>query len=225
MRIVTIDDHPLFREGVVRTLTAEPDLTIVGEGASAHEAVRLVGSLRPDILLLDLDIPDGGLSVLETVAAASPITRIIILTVDASEEHLLAALERGAMSYVLKGVTARELAKIIRAAHAGQGYVPPELAAQVLAARSGHGPVSQPRNVLDTLTEREQQILIMVRDGATNQEIAHALCLAEATVKNSMTIIMQKLQVRNRVEAAIVALRAAQGSLPRASKHAIAPRG
>lgn len=216
MRLVVIDDHPLFREGVVNTLAKEADVTVIAEGATVDDAVRLAVTLRPDILLLDLDIPGGGLSAINRVSAAAPATRIVVLTFAASEEQLVAALNGGALSYVLKGVTGRELARIIRDAHAGHGYVPPELAANVLTARSASSS-SHRVSLLDQLTGRERQILTMVGDGATNVEIARALSLAETTVKNTMTTIMQKLQVRNRVEAAILAIRASQSSLRRSS--------
>jgi two-component system nitrate/nitrite response regulator NarL len=215
MRIVVIDDHPLFREGVTRTLALERDLTIVGEGETADDAVHCAGTLRPDVLVLDLDIPGGGLSVLESISAASPAIRIVILTAAASEESLLAALKGGATSYVLKGVSARELARILRAACAGQAYVPPELAAGVLAVLSGKAPPTRSTSVIDQLTEREREILHLVGGGRTNREIARSLHLAETTVKNTMTTIMQKLNVRNRVEAALLAHR----SEPRAREY------
>lgn len=216
MLLVIIDDHPLFREGVMNTLAKESDVTIIGEGASVEDAVCLAATLRPDILVLDLDIPGGGLSAIQRIIAAAPLTRIVVLTFADSEEKLVAALNGGALSYVLKGVTGRELARIIRDAHAGHGYVPPELAASVLTARNGSR-TSHRVNVLDQLTERERQVLTMVGGGATNVEIARALSLAETTVKNIMTVVMQKLQVRNRVEAAILANRASQASLQRSS--------
>ena len=216
MRLVIIDDHPLYREGVVSALSGEADMTVVAEGASADDAVRLTTSLRPDILLLDLGIPGDGLTAISAISAAASTTRIVILTVAASEDMLIMAVNSGAVSYVLKGVTGRELAKIVRDAHAGRRYVPPELAANVLTGRSG-GPTSRPINPLDELTERERHILAMVGDGATNLEIARALSLAEATVKNTMTTIMQKMQVRNRVEAAVLASRRTQPPVDRSS--------
>jgi two-component system, NarL family, nitrate/nitrite response regulator NarL len=219
MRIVVIDDHPLFREGVTRALALEGDLSTVGEGETCADAVRLASKLHPDVLLLDLDIPGGGLSVLEAIRAASPTTRIVVLTASARQEYLLAALKSGATSYVLKGVSARELARILRAACADQAYVPPELAAGVLATMSGRKPPERSASALDQLTEREREILAMVGDGRTNGEIAKALCLAETTVKNAMTTIMQKLNVRNRVEAAVLAHRV--GPVPRDHPHPV----
>lgn len=209
MRVVVIDDHPLLREGVVRTLGLEPDLTIVGEGESADEALQLARTLLPDVLILDLEIPGGGLDVLEALVAAAPEMRIVILTVAAREEHLMAALRSGATSYVLKGISARELAKIVRATYAGRAYVPPELAAGMLTQWSGKGSPEHAKygSGPEYLTKRERDIFQMVGDGRTNREIAQALQLAETTVKNNLTVLMHKLNVRSRVEVAILAER------------------
>jgi DNA-binding NarL/FixJ family response regulator len=207
MRIVVIDDHPLFREGVALTLAAEPDVTIVGEGGSAADAVHLASTLSPDIVLLDLDIPGGGLEALRAIGTAAPSTKVIMLTALVSEEKLMSVLQAGARAYVLKGVPARELAQIARSVLAGHGYVPPALASQLLT--HGVRPPSQPsqHSLLDELTEREHQILALVACGESNQQIALSLHLSEKTIKNHMTAIMQKLQVRNRVEAALLVSR------------------
>jgi two-component system nitrate/nitrite response regulator NarL len=207
MRIVVIDDHPIFREGVTRTLTMDQDLSIVGEGETAEDAVQHARALCPDVLLLDLGIPGGGLSAIDGVVAASPATRVVILTAAESEEYLMAAIRAGATSYVLKGVSARELIRIARAASVGQAYVPPELAAGMLAAWSGKSSTARAVSPVDQLTERERDILRLLGEGCTNAEIALSLHLAETTVKHGMTTIMQKLNVRNRVEAAQFARR------------------
>lgn len=206
MRLVIIDDHPIFREGVALTLAVEQDLAVVGQGESAADAVQLARALTPDILLLDIDIPGGGLAVLSELFSASPKTRVIVLTAATSETHLLAALRAGVQGYVLKGVSARQLANIIRGVHAGESYVSPNLAAHVLTQKTLRPPAAI---LLDELTEREHQILDMVAQGATNRQIAHALHITENTVKNSMTRIMEKLQVHNRVEAAMLTKRIA----------------
>lgn len=212
MRLVLIDDHPLFRAGVARILSTEPDLSVVGEGSSAEEAIELVASLAPDILLLDIDIPGNGISSLRAIRNASPSTRVILLTAAVSEQLLAEGFRAGAKGYVLKGVPARELASIIRSVYAGQGYAPPSLAAGLLTLQS-FAPVAEnqePLIVRAKLTEREQQILDLIANGSSNKQIAVLLCLTEKTVKNHMTSIMQKLHVRNRVEAALLAAREAQ---------------
>jgi DNA-binding NarL/FixJ family response regulator len=210
MRIIVIDDHPLFREGVSLTLAAEPDVTIVGEGESAADAARLASQYQPDLVLLDLDIPGGGLAALGAIAAASPKTRVLVLTALVSEEKLMALLQAGAQGYVLKGVPARELAQIARSILDGHGYVPPALASQLLT--QGAQPQPTPGSILDELTDREQQILTLVARGKSNQQIADLLHLSEKTIKNQMTMIMQKLQVRNRVEAALLVRRVTKGA-------------
>lgn len=206
IRIVLVDDHPLFREGVAYTLAAQADMSVVAQGENADEAVRLAGAHAPDVLLLDLNIPGGGgIEAVRAVAAAVPATRVIMLTASVDEDDLAAAMAAGARGYILKGVAARELISIIRKVHAGEGYVAPSLAASLLASRGG--PVSPPPDPLAALTERERQILDQVAAGLSNKEVAAQLHLSEKTVKHYMTIIMEKLGVRNRVEAALVARR------------------
>lgn len=209
IRVVIIDDHPLFREGVARTLNEEPGIQVVGAGASAAEALQLAQQLQPDVLLLDIDIPGHGLTVIPAVLAQLS-TRILILTASSDEDYVITALKAGAHGYALKGVLSGELADIIRIVHSGKGYVPPELAAHLLV---GMVVPVEPASLLDVLTERERQILELVAAGSSNKEIARSLNVAEKTVKSYMTSIMQKLQVRNRVEAAL-ALRSS-GSSPR----------
>jgi len=218
IHVVIVDDHPLFREGVAMTLGAAGDIEVVAEGASAQEAVRLASDLLPDILLLDIDIPGGGLAAAGAVAARSPVTKIVMLTVSEEEEHLLTALRAGARAYVLKGVSGRDLIGILRGVWAGEVYVTPALATSLLlemsgpdrAARAGGEKAAEGLHGLDELTEREHQILELVAGGLSNKEIGAQLHLTEKTVKHHMTNILQKLQVRNRVEAALLAQRGVQ---------------
>lgn len=206
IQIAIVDDHPLFRDGVIKTLQAEPDVEIVGQGTTAAEAVRLASDLLPDIILLDITIPGGGLSAAQSIAATAPVTRIVMLTASAAEEDVLTALKAGARGYILKGVSGDELIKIVRDVYAGEAYVTPALAASLLSEMRdkplGQKPESSP---LDELTEREKQILEGVAAGLSNKEIAQQLYLSEKTIKHYMTNILQKLQVRNRVEAALLA--------------------
>ncbi len=208
IQIVIIDDHPLFRDGVVNTLQAEPDFEVVGEGATAEEAVRLTIDLLPDLILLDLSIPGGGMEAAQAIANRVPVTKIVILTASEAEEDLMGALKVGARAYILKGVAARELVRIVRAAYAGEAYVTPTLAASLLSELTGRNASAPPRaNPLDELSEREHEILELVAAGKSNKEIGYQLHLTEKTVKHHMTNILQKLQVRNRVEAALLAVR------------------
>ncbi len=206
IQVVIVDDHPLFRDGVLQTLSAEPDFEVVGQATTAAEAVRLAGELLPDVILLDITIPGGGLNAAHTIAAASPFTKIVMLTASEAEEDVLTALKSGARGYILKGVSARELVKAVRDVHAGEAYVTPALAASLLSEmKAGLREPSPLASPLDELTERERQILEQVAAGLSNKEIAQQLFLSEKTVKHYMTNILQKLQVRNRVEAALLA--------------------
>jgi DNA-binding NarL/FixJ family response regulator len=207
LRIVLVDDHPLFREGVAYILGSEPDIVVLGQGSSASEAVSLARELQPDLILLDLDMPGGGLSAIPAITSASPATRTVILTAAIAEEPMLAALRAGARGYILKGVAARELIGIVRSVALGEGYVSPVLAAAFLSeiTRGAAGPsVPSDHSTADDLTDRVQQVLELVATGASNKEIAHKLNLTEKTVKYYMTNILQKLKVRNRVEAALL---------------------
>lgn len=211
VHLVIIDDHPLFREGVANTLHADPDIALVGEGTTADDAVRLAGDLLPDLILLDITIPGGGHRAAQLIAAAYPVIKIVMLTASEDEDDILAALKAGARGYILKGVSARELIRIIHAVAAGEGYVPPSLAASLLAEMTGSAPAGpSATNPLDELSERERQILEGVAAGLSNKEIGHQLSLTEKTVKHYMTNILQKLQVRNRVEAALLAQKRAR---------------
>ncbi len=208
IHVVIVDDHPLFRQGVTQTLASAADIEVVAEGGSADEAVRLVSDLLPDILLLDINIPGGGLAAAQTVTSRAPVTKIVMLTVSEDEESLVAALHAGARAYVLKGVSGRDLITILRGVAAGEVYITPVLAASLLIEMTGTGHRGRPSvSALDELTEREHQILGLVAEGLSNKEIAQQLFLSEKTVKHHMTNILQKLQVRNRVEAAMLSQR------------------
>lgn len=201
IRIVLVDDHPLWREGVASTLEAEPDLQVVAQGATASEAVDLAQNHLPEVLLLDIALPGGGLSVVETIAKLCPATKIVMLTFSEEEAEVLRALQAGARGYVLKGVTGRELKSIIRSVQAGEVYITPLLASGMLlelASRTSHP------DPLGELTPREREILEGVASGLSNKEIGWRLQLTEKTVKHYMTNVLQKLQLRNRVEAAVL---------------------
>lgn len=209
IQLLIVDDHPLFRDGVVQTLGAESDIEIVGEATTAAEAVRLAAELLPDLILLDITIPGGGLNAAASISATSPVAKIVMLTASETEEDVLSALKAGARGYILKGVSGRDLVKIVRSVYAGEAYVTPSLAASLLSEmQEGKRGRDQEASPLDELTEREHQILQKLAAGLSNKEIAQQLDLSEKTVKHHMTNILQKLQVRNRVEAALLAQKA-----------------
>jgi two-component system, NarL family, nitrate/nitrite response regulator NarL len=206
--MVIVDDHPFFREGVATILGNQPDIDVVGQGGTAQEALDLARDLLPDVLLLDIDIPGGGLQAAQHIARTCPIVKIVMLTVSADEEHVLSAFKAGAHAYVLKGVATQELIHILHTVYAGEGYVTPTLAASLLSEMSSASPGERARAVsFDELTERERQILELVAQGNSNREIGQKLYLTEKTVKHYVTNLLQKLHVRNRVEAAVLAQR------------------
>lgn len=208
IRVVIIDDHPLFREGVATILGNEADFEVVGQGASAGEAIQLARDLLPDLILLDIDMPGSGFLAAQSISVECPVTRIVFLTVSEADDHLVKALKTGARAYILKGVAGRELIRILKSVASGESYLPPALAASLLLEMSSPKPVSNPnRDPLDELTEREREILEKLAAGLSNKEIGQQLHLSEKTVKHYMTNILQKLQVRNRVEAALMAQR------------------
>jgi DNA-binding NarL/FixJ family response regulator len=200
IHIVVADDHPLFRDGVVQSLAAEDDFSVVGEASTGEEAFRLVADLLPEILLLDIQMPgEGGIATAERIGATYPVTRILMLTVSEEPDDLMRALEVGARGYVLKGIRASGLVHAVRAVAAGEVFVSPTLASTILFEMTHKKP-----SPVDELTERERQIFELVGEGMTNHEIAERLYLAEKTVKHYMTNVLQKLHLRNRVEAALL---------------------
>lgn len=207
IRVVIVDDHPIFREGLVSILSSEPDVDIAGQGVTSEEAIELVREHLPDVIILDISIPgEGGIRAAEVIAASFPVIKIIMLTGSDDEDNVIAALKAGAHAYILKGVAARELNKILHAVHAGEGYVSPSLAANLLSEMtSSHKDRHIAQDGFEGLTERERQILELIAMGTSNKEIGQKLYLTEKTIKHYVTNILQKLHVRNRVQAAILA--------------------
>lgn len=211
IRILVVDDHPMFREGVSRSLSEQHDLKVCGEAASAVDAISLDLTLKPDVILLDLSMPGSGHVALQAILNQSPQAKVIVLTASEADEDVMQALRTGARGYVLKGVGASTLIDVVRGAVAGESYVSPTLAARILAelrpARSSELTDSTDgklQNPLSTLTHREEEILRLVAEGNSNKEVARRLDLQEKTIKHHMTRILQKLNVRNRTEAAML---------------------
>lgn len=202
IEILVVDDHPLFREGVVNSLQAMEDFRVVGETATGQEALALALSLMPDVVLLDVSMPGwNGIVTAEKIAMACPAATIIMVTASEDKDKLFAALRAGARGYVLKGVSANELADVIRSAYAGEVYVSASIASEILVSLTK---VKAP-DPLQELTGRERVILQLIGTGLTNRAIAEKINLSEKTIKYYVTNILQKLQVRNRVEAALYA--------------------
>jgi DNA-binding NarL/FixJ family response regulator len=167
IRILIADDHPLFRDGVANSLDSEPDLVIVGQAGTGEAAFDLATDRLPDILLLDITMPgQGGIVTAQRIAAACPVVRIVMLTVSEDEDDLMNALKAGARGYVLKGVSARELAEAVRAVAAGEVYISPALASGILFEMTH----AEPPDPFNDLTKREREILRLVGEGLTNRE-------------------------------------------------------
>jgi DNA-binding NarL/FixJ family response regulator len=204
IHILVVDDHPLFRQGVVSSLAMDPGFKVVAEADNGEQGLAQAQQWLPDVVLLDIHMPGwGGIVTAEKIAMACPATIIIMLTGSDDKDKLLAALKAGARAYVLKGVSARELAAVVRSAVAGDVYVTPSIAAEMLVSLT-QGKAPDP---LQELTEREREILTLIGTGLTNREIGERIFLSEKTIKHYVTNILQKLQVRSRVEAALFASR------------------
>lgn len=206
IRIILADDHPIFRDGLTQSIEETGVFEVVGVGGSADEAIALAAEHRPDLALLDLSMPGGGISAAACISKAGTAGAIAMLTVSEDSADVTAALQAGASGYVLKGVSAAELRDILAKVAAGEAHVSPGLAAQLLRIMQNPKPVA--RQPIDDLTKREEDILRGVAAGKSNKEIGSELSIQEKTVKHYMTIILSKLQARNRVEAALIAQKA-----------------
>jgi DNA-binding NarL/FixJ family response regulator len=199
--LAVIDDHPLFREGVIRSLAEIDGFAIVGEGSTREDAIRISEDARPDVLLMDISMPGGGLNALPLILERVPGQKIVILTVSEASDDVTTALRSGAKGYVLKGVGSRALADILRTVASGESYVAPTLSARLI---SGDGNASlRKADLLRDLTGRESEVLQFVAAGLSNKQIGLKLDLHEKTVKHHMTQIFAKLGVANRTEAAM----------------------
>ncbi|MBB4238165.1 LuxR C-terminal-related transcriptional regulator [Rhizobium esperanzae] len=196
--IGVIDDHPLFREGVTRSLSEITGFSVVGEGASSDDAAMIAATSRPDIMLLDVSMPGGGLSAIGEVLMRSPTTKVLMLTVSEELDTLLGALQRGAMGYVLKGVGSRGLAEAIQTVLSGSRYISPTMSTKVMESSLNGGAPDK-----NSLTPREREVMDLVSQGLSNKHIGLRLNLQEKTVKHHMTQILSKLGVSNRTEAAL----------------------
>ena len=201
-RIIVADDHPMFREGVVHSLENEQDVEIIGQASSGEEAYELIKEMMPDLLLLDISMPgEGGIATTKRVSAKYPVVKIIILTGSEDDDDLVEALKAGASGYVVKGIAAKELVNAVKAVAGGGTYISPEMAISLL--RDLQKPQSS--DPLSDLSDRENQILELVAKGMTNRDIGDQLHLAEKTIKHYMTNILEKLHVKSRVQAALLA--------------------
>jgi len=201
IRIAIVDDHPIFREGVASCLGEIGGFDLVGQGNCRDDALMLAERMEPDVMLLDISMPGGGLDAVSGIIARRPAQKIVMLTVSESNTDVAAALQTGAKGYVLKGVGARTLADVLKLVSAGEMYLSPALSARMVAGMAQRDEI-KPR--IEDLTEREKEVLRLVAAGLSNKRVGRELDLHEKTVKHHMTRIFAKLKVSNRTEAAMV---------------------
>jgi DNA-binding NarL/FixJ family response regulator len=197
IRVFSVDDHPLLNEGIAALINNQRDMRLVGQASSGHEAVQLYRKLQPDVMLMDLRLPDmNGIDTMIAIRWEFPKARIIMLTTCDGDADILRALEAGARGYVLKSMPPQDLMAVIRQVHAGKKQIPSEVAAR-LAEYLGE----------EDLTGREIEVLRKVAQGTRNRDIAEQLFIAEETVKGHIKHVMDKLGARDRTQAVAIALR------------------
>ena len=211
--IAIVDDHPILRHGLVGILRAEPQFRVAAEGSTAADALRIAGEYRPDIMLLDLNMPGGGGEALKQICLEFPSTRCVVLTVCDCTDAAISALNAGAQGYILKGVSGNELKAALWTVYNNESFVSPEFATKLLQAAQQKA--AQDINIDTKLSNRESQILREVETGLTNRKVAEKLHISEKTVKYYMSSIMQKYGVNNRVSA-IMAYQKIRRSQPNA---------
>jgi DNA-binding NarL/FixJ family response regulator len=208
IRVFTLDGQEVVRRGLRDLLDREADIEVVGESASAVEALRRIPAVRPDLVVLDAELPDGsGIEVCRQVIGSDPAVRALILTSNQDDQLLFSAIMAGASGYVLKRIPGKDLVDAVRTVAAGRSLLDPAVTDRVLR-RIRRGP-EQPRE-LAALTGREQHILQLVAEGLTNRQIAERTYLAEKTVKNYVSSLLSKLGLKRRTEAAVLATRLAR---------------
>lgn len=196
IRVMVIDDHQIVRQGLVALINTESDLTVVAEGADGQQAVELFRQHQPDVTLMDLRMPVlSGVEATKAIRQEFPTARIIVLTTFDGDEDIYRALQAGAQSYLLKGVSFDELIEAIRTVHAGQRRIPAVVAERLAERMAG-----------EELTSREVQVLELIVHGKSNKEIGTALSISEATVKSHINSLLSKLGVADRTQAATTAL-------------------
>jgi DNA-binding NarL/FixJ family response regulator len=197
IRILTVDDHPLLREGIAAVIEGQPDMTLVAEATNGREAIESFRNHRPDVALMDLRMPDmNGIEAIRAIRTEFPAARIVVLTTYAGDVQALGALKAGASGYLLKSMLRKDLLDTIRTVHAGKRRIPPEIATQIAEHAAD-----------DALTEREIDVLRRVGSGNSNKQIAVQLAISEGTVKAHMKSILPKLGARDRTHAVMIAVK------------------
>lgn len=205
IRLVLVDDQPLFRDGLRAVLSQDPGIEVIAEAGDGEEALRVCAQTRPDVTLMDLQMPRmNGVEATRRLKASLPECKVVVLTTYDADEWVFDALRAGAVGYLLKDATAPRLREAVAAAARGESFLQPSVASKVLSewSRLRTNPAPDP----SPLTERESEVMKLLARGSSNKEIAAALFLAEGTVKNHVTAIFLKLDVTDRTQAAVRAL-------------------
>ncbi|WDL98298.1 response regulator [Alicyclobacillus sp. ALC3] len=207
IRVLLVDDHELFRQGVGAILGKAPGIAVVGEAENGKVAIERASAVRPDVVLMDINMPVcGGLEATRAIKQQNPEVKILILTVSGAEESLFEAVKNGASGYVLKNANPSAVMESIRRVYLGEPVIPSDLAMHIITEFSTPKQEKTPPPV-DALTDRELEVLRKLSTGATNRDIASALFISENTVRNHVRNILEKLHLNNRVQAAAFALR------------------
>ena len=208
IRVLLVDDHDLFRTGL-RTLLEEQDVRIVGEASAGTEAVRLVRELAPDVVVMDLNMPGiTGVEATRQITAIAPLTRVLVLTISDQDGDVMDAILAGACGYLLKDSSIQELMRGIESAGSGESIVSPAIASKMLQRiRASSSQPEIERTIRSELSEREIEVLKLIANGKDNAMIAAELHISPKTVKNHISNILMKLQIDNRIQAAVYAVR------------------
>lgn len=211
--ILLVDDHALMREGLRQLLELEQDLKIIGEAVDAFDAMQQIRKLSPDVILMDISMPKvDGIAITRQITQKFPSTAVIMLTMYRQHQQMLQAMKNGARGYLIKSASSQEVAQAIRTVHAGGMFIEPGLTGAIVSEFRRLSDSTSSGQSLTSLSEKEIEILRFVATGMSNKEIAEKLAYSEKTVKNYLSIIFQKLGIRDRTQAAIFALK--QGLLP-----------
>ena len=204
--VLLVDDHSVVRQGVRAFLVTQPGITVVGEAGSGEEAIKLAEQHVPDVILMDLIMPNmDGVEATRRVKQVSPRSQVVVLTSYHEDEHIFPALKAGALSYILKDISAEELASAVRKAAAGEAVLHPRVAARVIKELQGRR--EDALNAFTELSERELEVLKLIADGMSNAEMAAKLVLSEKTIKGHVSNILSKLHLVDRTQAAVYAWR------------------
>ena len=220
--IILVDDHQLFRDGVKRILEMEGDFRIVGEGSDGADAIRLAGDLQPDVVLMDINMPNiNGVTAAEDVVTVSPKSRVIILSIHDDEGYVYRTLRNGASGYLLKDMGTTDLVEAVRVVARGGAYIHPKVTGKLIdefrrlseqeemyeRTPISDESISVDPTLIDSLTRREREVLQLMAEGKSNRAIGEFLFISEKTVKNHVSSILQKLNVQDRTQAVVISIK------------------